>query len=206
MGLLVIFVKKRNFEGCERWAGPSDVPLEAWRHFRDEELSIYRVPTEGDLPRLIAAFALQHRDRLESKDFLAVDEGLVDLSGYDVKDTPGDVPDAVVREWHRSVRVGDENTAKTLTQAFAGRGYCRRVTLGLVKSVVLMAHDQQFFIAQKLSAGVKRDLEKVIRGAQADDPCQVCGHRVIAHGNVEADVCDICSLVTGTPCGLGRDF
>lgn len=200
MSLLVIFVKKRDFEGSDAWRGPEDVPLNAARHFRDDELSIYRVPTDADIPRLIAAFALGHPERLEQKDFIAVFEALVDLSGLNIEIKDGDVPDPIVRTWHRNIIGVGDNDAKSLAFSFASQGYCRRVRLALVRALVVMSHDRQYLVEGELHEDVRVELGRCI-AASTVSRCGSCGHRDDAHANEgDSQACGICCLVPGSAC------
>jgi hypothetical protein len=141
VGLLIVFVKARDFDGAEDWMSEDTVPPEALRHFNDPELSIFRAPSRYAIPRLVAAFALSHPQRLSSKDFVALEESRLDMSALTVVATAGYVPDKIVRDWHYDVLAPDAAAVRRMAYAFGKYGTCHRVTLAQVKDVVRMSHD-----------------------------------------------------------------
>lgn len=167
------------------------MPLEALRHFDDDpRLSIYRIPDYSELPRLIAAFALGHNERLQPSDCLVVDEGDVDLSPIGTVQSDGDVPDPIVRKWHLELLDLNAEQVRRLAFEFGRNGFCRRATLGRVKQLVRMASDRDYYDRGALSSGVARDADKALRGASLEQ-CDLCHHRAEAH---EQDKCSICAL------------
>ena len=196
MGQLIVFVKCRDFFESTCWQTEEDIPIDALRHFRGRngELSIYRVASGDDVPRLIAAFALAHTDRLESKDFIVVEEAAVETLGLTTNVTPGAVPDVVASSWHRDILHHDEHDVRRLAHTFAKRGQCHRVTLGAVKDLVRMAHDLKHYESNSLNPAIQAQLAKVL--IDAPDACERCGHRKSAHtSHSHVVTCSICKIL-----------
>jgi hypothetical protein len=193
LGFFVRFAGSRDFVESQQWKSINDVPPRALRYFDDDpQLSIYRIESLDDLPRLVAAYALAHPERLQPADCVVVAEEIIDRNSFVMQQTTGFVPDEIVATWHWELIGLTHQQALELTFRFGRYGKSVRVTLGLVKHLVRMAADGRFYDGSKLSDQMVLQAKKA--GVEiTGEACISCGHRKEAHDSGNG-CCLICAM------------
>ncbi|MFN8496058.1 MAG: hypothetical protein U0350_51175 [Caldilineaceae bacterium] len=102
--ILRIINKNRWYRDAENYPGKeqADAPADTLVDLRTEEneLSVWLVDDDlANLERLLAALAA-NRQRLDKLDYTLFSEEIFEQIGIQVQQTVGDVPDAVVNQWH----------------------------------------------------------------------------------------------------------
>jgi hypothetical protein len=156
------FVKARDFSDSDNWSSSDDVPENAVRHFRNDgdELSIFRFECIEDVGRIVAAFAAADRERAKPRDAIYIPAGILDCERISVTATDGELLDAEVSGWHRSLSGLNEEVSRMLTVVFGTEGACCQFNRAEVCELIMQSVDRGYLAECDLSDGVRRDLQK----------------------------------------------
>lgn len=156
------FVKARDFGDSDKWCSSDDVPENAVRHFRnaDDELSIFRFECIEDVGRIVAAFAAVDPERAKPRDAIYISADSFDFERISLTATDGELLDAEVSEWHRSVSGLTEEVSRMLAVAFGSEGVCCQFNRAEVCELIMQSVERGYVAECDLSDGVRRDLQK----------------------------------------------
>ena len=167
--ILGVFVPATERRPGEEWLLASDVRGDAFRDMEttDNALSVYVLERDNDLDRLVAAYSA-NRMNVQALDFALFEYGGLAEIGVEAVATPGDLPDAEVRQWHRDSIQLSGSKLLALAQLVQRSAQIERRTAKDVGRLINQAIAKAHIDAGSLKDGIVADLGKATYRPPAD--------------------------------------
>jgi hypothetical protein len=163
VAILVRFARLTEFADAASWRHPTAIPEPALRHFRGSRLSVYRLDNIDDIPRLVAAFSLLHREGLKAQSLLFVDEQFLAARGIFPIQTTGNLPDTLASSWHHEMPALSEAQVAETCFEFACNGTPIKYSISDVMRCVVDSYNNGCIVADALHQKAADGLSKALR-------------------------------------------